>query len=75
MLILLSLLQDLFFFIVIQLSESGSDFDVGFGGIRFKQFRMFQENIRMGMENEESMMFYEGDGGEVFYGLEDSNIR
>ncbi|KAF3816125.1 hypothetical protein GH733_014714 [Mirounga leonina] len=58
----------------IQLSESGSDSDVGSGGLRPKQPRMLQENTRMGMENEESMMSYEGDGGEASHGLEDSNI-
>nr|XP_030706658.1 transcription initiation factor TFIID subunit 1 [Globicephala melas] len=62
-------------FSAIQLSESGSDSDVGSGGIRPKQPRMLQENTRMGMENEESMMSYEGDGGEASHGLEDSNIR
>nr|XP_021521043.1 transcription initiation factor TFIID subunit 1 [Aotus nancymaae] len=62
-------------FSAIQLSESGSDSDVGSGGIRPKQPRMLQENTRMGLENEESMMSYEGDGGEASHGLEDSNIR
>uniref|UniRef100_A0A2K6M8F0 Transcription initiation factor TFIID subunit 1 n=1 Tax=Rhinopithecus bieti TaxID=61621 RepID=A0A2K6M8F0_RHIBE len=61
-------------FSAIQLSESGSDSDVGSGGIRPKQPRMLQENTRMDMENEESMMSYEGDGGEASHGLEDSNI-
>uniref|UniRef100_A0A2K5EUT6 Transcription initiation factor TFIID subunit 1 n=1 Tax=Aotus nancymaae TaxID=37293 RepID=A0A2K5EUT6_AOTNA len=61
-------------FSAIQLSESGSDSDVGSGGIRPKQPRMLQENTRMGLENEESMMSYEGDGGEASHGLEDSNI-
>nr|XP_021535439.1 transcription initiation factor TFIID subunit 1 [Neomonachus schauinslandi] len=61
-------------FSAIQLSESGSDSDVGSGGLRPKQPRMLQENTRMGMENEESMMSYEGDGGEASHGLEDSNI-
>ncbi|XP_025789624.1 transcription initiation factor TFIID subunit 1 [Puma concolor] len=61
-------------FSAIQLSESGSDSDVGSGGIRPKQPRMLQENTRMGMENEESMMSYDGDGGEASHGLEDSNI-
>ncbi|MEJ1281450.1 TATA-box binding protein associated factor 1 [Cricetulus griseus] len=61
-------------FSAIQLSESGSDSDVGSGSIRPKQPRVLQENTRMGMENEESMMSYEGDGGEVSRGLEDSNI-
>lgn len=48
---------------------------MGSGSIRPKQPRVLQENTRMGMENEESMMSYEGDGGEVSRGLEDSNIR
>lgn len=48
---------------------------MGSGGIIPKQPRMLQENTRMGMENEESMMSYEGDGGEASHGLEDSNIR
>uniref|UniRef100_A0A452V7Z1 Transcription initiation factor TFIID subunit n=1 Tax=Ursus maritimus TaxID=29073 RepID=A0A452V7Z1_URSMA len=61
-------------FSAIQLSESGSDSDVGSSGIRPKQPRMLQENTRMGMENEESMMSYEADGGEASHGLEDSNI-
>uniref|UniRef100_A0A8C6A6U6 Transcription initiation factor TFIID subunit 1 n=1 Tax=Marmota marmota marmota TaxID=9994 RepID=A0A8C6A6U6_MARMA len=61
-------------FSAIQLSESGSDSDVASGGIRPKQPRLLQENTRMGMENEESMMSYEGDGGEASHGLEDSNI-
>ncbi|XP_036160219.1 transcription initiation factor TFIID subunit 1 isoform X7 [Myotis myotis] len=61
-------------FSAIQLSESGSDSDVGSGGIIPKQPRMLQENTRMGMENEESMMSYEGDSGEASHGLEDSNI-
>ena len=29
----------------------------------------------MGMDNEESMMSYEGDGGETSHVMEDSNIR
>lgn len=73
--ILSSLSQDRLLFTAIQLSESGSDSDVGSGGIRPKQPRMLQENTRMGMENEESMMSYEADGGEASHGLEDSNIR
>lgn len=75
MAILSSLSQDRPLFTAIQLSESGSDSDVGSSGIRPKQPRMLQENTRMGMENEESMMSYEGDGGEASHGLEDSNIR
>uniref|UniRef100_A0A8C6H8H4 Bromo domain-containing protein n=1 Tax=Mus spicilegus TaxID=10103 RepID=A0A8C6H8H4_MUSSI len=61
-------------FFAIQLSESGSDSDVESGSLRPKQPRVLQENTRMGMENEESMMSYEGDGGDASRGLEDSNI-
>lgn len=66
--------KEIILFFAIQLSESGSDSDVGSCGIRPKQPRMLQENTRMGLENEESMMSYEGDGGEASHGLEDSNI-
>lgn len=62
-------------FSAIQLSESGSDSDVGSGGIRPKQPRVLQENTRMGMENEESLMSYEGASGEASRGLEESTIR
>lgn len=62
-------------FTAIQLSESGSDSDVGSGGIRPKQPRVLQENTRMGMENEESLMSYEGASGEASRGLEESTIR
>ncbi|XP_030876476.1 transcription initiation factor TFIID subunit 1 [Leptonychotes weddellii] len=72
--VILSSLSRDHLFTAIQLSESGSDSDVGSGGLRPKQPRMLQENTRMGMENEESMMSYEGDGGEASHGLEDSNI-
>lgn len=61
-------------FSAIQLSESGSNSDVGSGGIRPKQCCMLQENTSMGLENEESMISYEGDGGEASPDLEDSNI-
>ncbi|XP_072285729.1 transcription initiation factor TFIID subunit 1 [Pyxicephalus adspersus] len=57
----------------IQLSESGSDSDIESGGIRPKQPHMMQENTRMGMENDESMMSY-GEGMETSQGMEDSNI-
>ncbi|XP_040190381.1 transcription initiation factor TFIID subunit 1 [Rana temporaria] len=57
----------------IQLSESGSDSDVESGAIRPKQPQMMQENTRMGMENEESLMSY-GEGMETSQGIEDSNI-
>ncbi|XP_026540133.1 transcription initiation factor TFIID subunit 1 isoform X1 [Notechis scutatus] len=57
----------------IQLSESGSDSDVEPSAVRPKQPHVLQENTRMGMDNEESMMFYEGAGGEASRGMEDSN--
>uniref|UniRef100_G1N9X0 TATA-box binding protein associated factor 1 n=1 Tax=Meleagris gallopavo TaxID=9103 RepID=G1N9X0_MELGA len=59
----------------IQLSESGSDSDVETNAVRPKQPHVIQENTRMGMDNEESMMSYEGDGGETSQVMEDSNIR
>ncbi|KFR16159.1 Transcription initiation factor TFIID subunit 1, partial [Opisthocomus hoazin] len=58
----------------IQLSESGSDSDVEPSAVRPKQPHVLQENTRMGMDNEESMMSYEGDGGETSHVMEDSNI-
>uniref|UniRef100_A0A8C4VZ85 Transcription initiation factor TFIID subunit 1 n=1 Tax=Gopherus evgoodei TaxID=1825980 RepID=A0A8C4VZ85_9SAUR len=58
----------------IQLSESGSDSDVEPSAMRPKQPHVLQENTRMGMENEESMMSFEGDGGETSHVMEDSNI-
>ncbi|XP_067404031.1 transcription initiation factor TFIID subunit 1 isoform X5 [Emydura macquarii macquarii] len=58
----------------IQLSESGSDSDVEPSAMRPKQPHVLQENTRMGMDNEESMMSYEGDGGETSHVMEDSNI-
>ncbi|XP_069603364.1 transcription initiation factor TFIID subunit 1 [Ranitomeya imitator] len=57
----------------IQLSESGSDSDIESGGIRPNQPHMMQENTRLGMENDESMMSY-GEGLETSQGMEDSNI-
>lgn len=59
----------------IQLSESGSDSDVEPSAVRPKQPHVLQENTRMGMDNDESMMSYEGDGGEASHVMEDSNIR
>ncbi|NWI16598.1 TAF1 factor, partial [Crypturellus soui] len=56
----------------IQLSESGSDSDVEPSAVRPKQPHVLQENTRMGMDNEESMMSYEG--GETSQVMEDSNI-
>ncbi|KAM8965485.1 transcription initiation factor TFIID subunit 1 isoform X2 [Sarcophilus harrisii] len=58
----------------IQLSESGSDSDMESGGMRPKHPHMLQENTRMGMDNDESMLSYEGDTGEASHGMEDSNI-
>ncbi|NXJ79291.1 TAF1 factor, partial [Trogon melanurus] len=58
----------------IQLSESGSDSDVEPNAVRPKQPHVLQENTRMGMDNEESMMSYEGDVGETSHVMEDSNI-
>uniref|UniRef100_UPI00398F3D09 transcription initiation factor TFIID subunit 1 isoform X1 n=1 Tax=Pristiophorus japonicus TaxID=55135 RepID=UPI00398F3D09 len=58
----------------IQLSESGSDSDVETTAIRPKKLHLIPENTRMGMENEESMMSYEGDGGETSQIMEDSNV-
>lgn len=67
--------QTLVHFTAIQLSESGSDSDVEPNAVRPKQPHVLQENTRMGMDNEESMMSYEGDGGETSHVMEDSNIR
>uniref|UniRef100_A0A8V5GKA8 Transcription initiation factor TFIID subunit n=1 Tax=Melopsittacus undulatus TaxID=13146 RepID=A0A8V5GKA8_MELUD len=53
----------------IQLSESGSDSDIEPNAVRPKQPHVLQENTRMGMDNEESMMSYEGDGGETTHKL------
>ncbi|NWS76960.1 TAF1 factor, partial [Crotophaga sulcirostris] len=58
----------------IQLSESGSDSDVEPNAVRPKQPHVLQENTRMGMDNEESMMSYEGDGGETSHVMEDSTM-
>ncbi|XP_069468453.1 transcription initiation factor TFIID subunit 1 isoform X2 [Ambystoma mexicanum] len=60
-------------FSAIQLSESGSDSDLESRGMRHKH-HMLLENTRMGMDNEESMMSYEGDGGAITHVIEDSNI-
>lgn len=67
--------QTLVHYPAIQLSESGSDSDVEPNAVRPKQPHVLQENTRMGMDNEESMMSYEGDGGETSHVMEDSNIR
>ncbi|RMB98328.1 hypothetical protein DUI87_25233 [Hirundo rustica rustica] len=66
--------QTLVHYTAIQLSESGSDSDVEPNAVRPKQPHVLQENTRMGMDNEESMMSYEGDGGETSHVMEDSNI-
>uniref|UniRef100_A0A4W3HTG0 Transcription initiation factor TFIID subunit n=1 Tax=Callorhinchus milii TaxID=7868 RepID=A0A4W3HTG0_CALMI len=58
----------------IQLSESGSDSDVETTNIRPVKPRLIPENTCMGMENEESMMSYDGDGGETSQIMEDSNV-
>uniref|UniRef100_A0A5F8GUN5 Transcription initiation factor TFIID subunit n=1 Tax=Monodelphis domestica TaxID=13616 RepID=A0A5F8GUN5_MONDO len=58
----------------IWLTLSGSDSDMESGGMRPKQPHMLQENTRMGMDNDESMMSYEGDTAETSHGMEDSNI-
>uniref|UniRef100_A0A8C1UEK7 Transcription initiation factor TFIID subunit 1 n=1 Tax=Cyprinus carpio TaxID=7962 RepID=A0A8C1UEK7_CYPCA len=50
----------------IQLSESGSDSDAELG---------HQESTRIGLEQEESMMSYEGEGPDGVTHMEDSNVR
>lgn len=60
----------------IQLSESGSDSDVASSAMRPKPLHVLQENTRMGVDNDESMMYYEGAGGEATPAMEeDSNAR
>ncbi|XP_052448607.1 transcription initiation factor TFIID subunit 1 isoform X3 [Carassius gibelio] len=49
----------------IQLSESGSDSDAELG---------LQESTRIGLEQEESMMSYEGEGPDAVMHMEDSNV-
>ncbi|KAK7925576.1 hypothetical protein WMY93_007886 [Mugilogobius chulae] len=56
----------------IQLSESGSDSDREMD-VRPQPPRRTQETARMGMEQDESMMSYEGDGPDEPH-LEDSNV-
>ncbi|XP_033834923.1 transcription initiation factor TFIID subunit 1 isoform X6 [Periophthalmus magnuspinnatus] len=56
----------------IQLSESGSDSDREVD-VRPQPPRRTQETARMGMEQDESMMSYEGDGPDEPH-LEDSNV-
>lgn len=56
----------LHFIVAIQLSESGSDSDVELG---------HQESTRIGLEQEESMMSYEGEGPDEETHMEDSNVR
>uniref|UniRef100_A0A672JSY1 Transcription initiation factor TFIID subunit n=1 Tax=Salarias fasciatus TaxID=181472 RepID=A0A672JSY1_SALFA len=57
----------------IQLSESGSDSDRDID-VRPPPPRRTQETARMGMEQDESMMSYEGDGPDEVH-MEDSNVR
>lgn len=57
----------------IQLSESGSDSDREVD-VRPAPPRRTQETARMGMEQDESMMSYEGDGPDGPQ-MEDSNVR
>ncbi|XP_058845180.1 transcription initiation factor TFIID subunit 1-like isoform X2 [Acipenser ruthenus] len=57
----------------IHLSESGSDSDLESSSIRPKQLHVHQENTMLGLDNDESMMSYEGDGAEPSQ-LEDSNV-
>nr|XP_015206924.1 PREDICTED: transcription initiation factor TFIID subunit 1 isoform X2 [Lepisosteus oculatus] len=54
------------------LSESGSDSEPE-GGMRPQQPRVHQETARLGLDQDESMMSFEGDGAEHSQ-LEDSNI-
>lgn len=57
----------------IHLSESGSDSDREIN-VRPQPPRRAQETARMGMEQDESMMSYDGDGADGAH-LEDSNVR
>lgn len=57
----------------IQLSESGSDSDREVD-VRPPPPRRAQDTARMGMEQDESMMSYEGDGPDEPH-MEDSNVR
>lgn len=58
----------------IQLSESGSDSDRELD-MRPPPPRRAQETARMGMEQDESMMSYEGDLPDEGPHMEDSNVR
>uniref|UniRef100_A0A4W3II82 Transcription initiation factor TFIID subunit n=1 Tax=Callorhinchus milii TaxID=7868 RepID=A0A4W3II82_CALMI len=58
----------------IQCLPFGSDSDVETTNIRPVKPRLIPENTCMGMENEESMMSYDGDGGETSQIMEDSNV-
>lgn len=53
-------------FEAIQLSESGSDSDAELG---------HQESTRIGLEQDESMMSYDGEGPDGVTHMEDSNVR
>ena len=57
----------------IQLSESGSDSDRE-ADVQPPPPRRAQDTARMGMEQEESMMSYDGDGPDGPH-MEDSNVR
>lgn len=57
----------------IHLSESGSDSDREVD-VRPAPPRRAQDTARMGMEQDESMMSYEGDGPDEPH-MEDSNVR
>lgn len=57
----------------IHLSESGSDSDREMD-VRPPPPRRAQETARMGMEQDESMMSYDGDGPDEPH-MEDSNVR
>ncbi|KAM9788696.1 LOW QUALITY PROTEIN: transcription initiation factor TFIID subunit 1 [Neosynchiropus ocellatus] len=60
-------------FSAIHLSESGSDSDREMD-LRPPPPRRAQETARMGMEQDESMMSYEGEGPDDSHHMEDSNV-
>lgn len=62
-----------FFLLAIHLSESGSDSDREVD-VRPPPPRRAQDTARMGMEQDESMMSYEGDVPDEPH-MEDSNVR
>lgn len=59
--------------LAIQLSESGSDSDRDLD-VRPPPPRRSQDTARMGMDQDESMMSYEGNGPDEPH-MEDSNVR